>query len=851
MTPPIETLLARLPDAKKSGNGWLARCPAHNDTRPSLSIGEGSDGRALVKCFAGCSVPDILTAIGLTLADLFPKTGPTPTRNGNPRGDGRTFASAADAVAALTRHFGRAPDYTWEYRNEHNDLVGLVLRWDRPNGNKDVRPVSCGQDGFWRIAAMPKGRPIYRLPELLLADAEKPVLIVEGELCVDAARSIGFVAVTSAGGSDAAHKSDWKPLAGKEVWILPDNDASGRKYAQVVAGILSRLTPPATVRIVELPGLPERGDIVDWINAHGDAAEPDAMRAEIEALARTVEPWRPDGSSGGSRWEPDVIRLADLEPKKVSWLWCGRLPLGRISLLVGRAGCGKSFLACDIAAKISTGAHWPDPGFDCAPLGDVLLLNVEDDANDTLRPRLDAAGADCRRVHLLRAAKIVSADGGERTVAFDLTNVDLIRDALGRLPDCKLVVVDPVGSFLGAGIDMHRDNEIRSVLMPLAAIASERGVAVMLICHTRKALAPYADDMTLGSRAFTGLARSVLHLMADPNDEKRKLLLMGKTNLSLPPPGLAFRIVGSPGRLEWEPDPVQGIRADDIVAAAVRRRSSRGPEAEALEEAATWLSAALANGPRLAKDLRDEWVHGKDGSERTLKRAKQFLQVEAYREQVPGPWWWRLPAKGANSTQDAKLGPLGPLEKLGPLGPLAKNKGKTAISDDGERKGAKFFILGPLGNPDRPAGVPDGEGEAEAPPVEASGVSASTPAAQGGLPEAEPRVEDPGAAEAGTPSPADATTLATQGGPSAAPDGNPPGGAPGPGSPPPTVRQPGLGHATVWLKTSLEAGPQPVEELARWWTRRGYDPALLHQAAAKLGVVEYQDSRMTYWRLPN
>ncbi|MBM3998788.1 MAG: hypothetical protein FJ297_04445 [Planctomycetes bacterium] len=89
-------------------------------------------------------------------------------------------------------------------------------------------------------------------------------------------------------------------------------------------------------------------------------------------------------------------------------------------------------------------------------------------------------------VHLLKAAKLIEADGNERSVAFDLSNVELIRDALARLPGCKLVIVDPIGSYLGGRVDAHRDNEVRSVLAPLAALASERNVAVVLICHTRK-----------------------------------------------------------------------------------------------------------------------------------------------------------------------------------------------------------------------------------------------------------------------------------------------------------------------------------------------------------------------------
>src|SRR5262249_4622581 len=93
-----------------------------------------------------------------------------------------------------------------------------------------------------------------------------------------------------------ASKTDWRPLAGKEIWILPDTDSAGRKYADLVAAILHKLTPAAVVRIVELPNLPEGGDIVEWIAAHGDAAEPAGMRKEIETLAQAVEPWWPGDS---------------------------------------------------------------------------------------------------------------------------------------------------------------------------------------------------------------------------------------------------------------------------------------------------------------------------------------------------------------------------------------------------------------------------------------------------------------------------------------------------------------------------------------------------------------------------
>jgi Protein of unknown function (DUF3987) len=172
----------------------------------------------------------------------------------------------------------------WTYHDAEGEPVGHVLRWDWPGGKKDIRPIALHADG-WRISAMPPLRPLFGLPELAAATR---VVVCEGEKAMDAARGLGLMATTSAGGAAAVEKTDWRRLAGKEVWILPDNDSAGRKCAEIVAGILATLNPPATALIVELPGLPEGGDIVEWIEAHGDAAEPESMRTELEAIAQAA-----------------------------------------------------------------------------------------------------------------------------------------------------------------------------------------------------------------------------------------------------------------------------------------------------------------------------------------------------------------------------------------------------------------------------------------------------------------------------------------------------------------------------------------------------------------------------------
>jgi hypothetical protein len=332
---PIENLLAKLPGAKKASNGWSARCPAHDDRRASLSVAQGDDGTALVKCHAGCDTSAILAAVGLKLADLFPpKGGLTPTHNGKPASGGRKFATAKDAVAELERRHGKR-SALWTYLDAQGSPVGVVVRWDGPNG-KDIRPVAWHADG-WRIGAMPDPRPLYGLPDLATA---RRVIVVEGEKTAEAARSLGFIATTSAGGSQAAGKTDWRPLAGKEAWIMPDNDAPGRKYADTVAGMLAKLTPAPVVRVVELPDLPDAGDIVDWIDAHGDAAEPETMRAEIETLAQAVEPWR-IGDTDDLAYRPFPVKALP-EPIR-----------GFVDAGARAIGCDPSYLALPLLTAIA------------------------------------------------------------------------------------------------------------------------------------------------------------------------------------------------------------------------------------------------------------------------------------------------------------------------------------------------------------------------------------------------------------------------------------------------------------------------------------------------------------------
>ena len=301
---PVELILSLLQNVTKTGDGWKACCPAHEDSNPSLSIKEGADGRVLVHCHAAaCTIDQICEKVGLKTADLFPKSPPVSTsteprrsqrkegnrRPGEPKPDGEVFGSSGKAVAELERQKRRKADRSWTYLDADGEPVGIILRWDLPGGKKDIRPVSRHPDG-WRIGGMPDPRPLYRLPELAGASQ---VYVTEGEKAADAARSLGLTATTSAHGSQSPGKTDWTPLTGKPVVILPDNDEPGRKYTATVAGILMNLDPPAVVKVVNLPDLPDKGDIFDWVERRGDAVEPEELRKQVEALTDSAEMWTP------------------------------------------------------------------------------------------------------------------------------------------------------------------------------------------------------------------------------------------------------------------------------------------------------------------------------------------------------------------------------------------------------------------------------------------------------------------------------------------------------------------------------------------------------------------------------
>src|SRR5262249_35688198 len=382
---------------------------------------------------------------------------------------------------------------------------------------------------------------------------------------------------------------------------------------------------------------------------------------------------------GGSNPAGGLLRLRgawDIRTEPIQWLRPSRVAIGKQTMIVGEPGLGKSQLTAFMAAAVTTGGQWPcNEGQ--ALLGSVIILSAEDDAADTIRPRLDAAGADATRVLIVSA---VRSDDGKGRRTFNLqADLDLLEQEITKARDVRLVIIDPISSYMGK-TDSHKNSDVRGVLEPVGEMAARLRVAVVSVTHKSKGKGNSAINSAIGSVGFTGVARSAFLVDKDPDDQDRRLFLQIKNNIAKDPGGLAFRIgqqllpgdiVGS--SIFWDSQRVS-CTADQVLAA-----NENASDRPAQTEAEEFLRDILRDGARPAKDVEAE---AKEAgiSWRTVNRAKKTLGIVAERKAESGQglgragrWYWSFPggpnpaAKHANQSYECHDSNVAALGEFGTL----------------------------------------------------------------------------------------------------------------------------------------------------------------------------------------
>lgn len=385
---------------------------------------------------------------------------------------------------------------------------------------------------------------------------------------------------------------------------------------------------------------PQTEDALDADNAllysSAPIEEPAHVRADQEAIG-VADP-APNGRVSASA---NLICASSLKPEPVRWLWPGWLARGKLHILGGQPGYGKTTLAMAMAAIVTRGGRWPDSSH--SPLGNVVVWSGEDDPADTLVPRLIASEADMERVYFVDQM----TEGNERRPFDPAKDIPALLAVIEKIGGAAFIIVDPVVNAVAG--DSHKNTETRRALQPLVELAASANAALLGITHFSKGTAGREPiERITGSIAFGALARVVMVAgkeaeKEDDDTPPRRFLARAKSNIGPDEGGFAYELQQGPmpdddriiASIAVFGEAIEGT-ARDILAAAEEESAGDG---DALAEAKDFLREQLAAEAVPTKALRAA-AEAHAIAWRTVERAKKAIGVEAFQHERK--WSWRL-----------------------------------------------------------------------------------------------------------------------------------------------------------------------------------------------------------------
>jgi putative DNA primase/helicase len=541
------------------------------------------------------------------------------------------------------------------YRGHLKSNHTRVEKWRSTTAARAQYPQFFWSGGHW-VSQKPKGwtKIPYRLPELLETLAKDPgadVFLPEGEKDADAIAALGLIATTNSEGATPlkAKIGEWAPELNKwfsgvrRLFILVDNDEVGRAFAREKAHALEAIVPD--IRVVLFPDVPEGEDVSYWLNELGHS------KAELLARCEATERWQDSGTLESIRADQVVMR-------GIHWLWGKRFAVGKIGIIAGLPDEGKGQILCYIAARVTRGLDWPN-GEGLCPRGRVIILSAEENPNDSLVPRLEAAGADLSRIHFVNMVRDRDEKTGhERKRMFSLvTDLEKLRRKIIEVGEVVTVLIDPISAYLGIGkVDSYRDTDVRAALGPLKDLGEEMQVAIITVMHFNKKV-----DITnallriSNSMAFVGLPRHAYGVIADA-ENARKLFVRAKNNDAAEADNQTLAFHFDVRQVGTDPDSAEPIYAPfivwepgyvDVTATEAMQAASEHKSPGERDKAKNLLLALLADDREVFVDELKDTAEGHGISWRTMRRAGDDLKVVVGKERgtAKGKWFWKLPSK--------------------------------------------------------------------------------------------------------------------------------------------------------------------------------------------------------------